>query len=64
MRAAAAPRPHGTRAKYLHEGCRCFSCRVANANAETARAAARRTFLYSLLYIALLFVAMGIDTAL
>jgi heme o synthase len=28
------------------------------------RAAARRTFLYSLLYLALLFVAMGIDTAL
>jgi protoheme IX farnesyltransferase len=28
------------------------------------RAAARRTFLYSLLYLALLFVAMGVDTAL
>jgi protoheme IX farnesyltransferase len=28
------------------------------------RAAARRTFLYSLLYLALLFVAMGIDSAL
>ena len=28
------------------------------------RAAARRTFLYSLLYLALLFVAMGLDTAL
>ena len=28
------------------------------------RTAARRTFLYSLLYLALLFVAMGIDSAL
>ena len=28
------------------------------------RAAARRTFLYSLLYLALLFVAMGVDSAL
>ena len=28
------------------------------------RVAARRTFLYSLLYLALLFVAMGVDTAL
>ena len=27
------------------------------------RAAARRTFLYSLLYLALLFVAMGVDSA-
>jgi protoheme IX farnesyltransferase len=28
------------------------------------RVAARRTFLYSLLYLALLFVAMGVDSAL
>ena len=28
------------------------------------RATARRTFLYSLLYLALLFVAMGVDSAL
>jgi len=28
------------------------------------RAAARRTFLYSLLYLGLLFVAMGVDSAL
>lgn len=28
-------RPHGTRAKYVIERCRCFPCRVANANAQT-----------------------------
>ena len=28
------------------------------------RATARRTFLYSLLYLALLFAAMGVDSAL
>lgn len=33
--------PHGTRIRYSG-GCRCLPCRAANANYETARAAARR----------------------
>ena len=35
-------RDHGTRTKYVHDGCRCLPCRVAATNYETARQAARR----------------------
>ena len=35
-------RAHGTRTKYVHDGCRCLPCRVAATNYETARQAARR----------------------
>jgi hypothetical protein len=35
-------RQHGTRAKFVHEACRCFPCRVANANYESDRQAGRR----------------------
>lgn len=39
MRLTAPPGryPHGTRAKYTLEGCRCFPCRVASSNYEYAR---------------------------
>lgn len=33
-------RPHGTRAKYVWEKCRCFHCRLANTDYQTAREAA------------------------
>lgn len=41
---AASGRAHGTRAKYVHERCRCTKCRSANAAhqiAANARRAAR-----------------------
>jgi hypothetical protein len=41
MSAAADARPHGTRTKYVWDGCRCFACRLANGAYENARAAAR-----------------------
>lgn len=37
----AAPKPHGTRLKYLG-GCRCLPCRAANARYESLRIRARR----------------------
>jgi hypothetical protein len=41
--AVAAERyPHGTRARYVLAGCRCFPCRVATTNYETERQAERR----------------------
>jgi|GEM_PF-1453678 len=39
---AAARYPHGTRARYYLGKCKCFPCRLANSDYETARAAARR----------------------
>lgn len=35
--AAATVRPHGIRAKYVHEGCRCQQCRRATAEYEKRR---------------------------
>lgn len=35
-------RQHGTRVKYVMDGCRCFECRVANTNQETERQARKR----------------------
>lgn len=35
-------RAHGTRVKYVIDRCRCFECRVANANYEWARIQAKR----------------------
>lgn len=39
---AVAKYEHGTRARYTLGKCRCFRCKLANADAETARQAARR----------------------
>ncbi|OGF05229.1 MAG: hypothetical protein A2W00_04590 [Candidatus Eisenbacteria bacterium RBG_16_71_46] len=35
-------REHGTRTKYMHDGCRCFPCRLANADYESSRMRDRR----------------------
>lgn len=35
--ATGAPRAHGTRTKYMHDGCRCLPCRLANTRYETER---------------------------
>ncbi len=45
-------------------GARFIWLAVLLLRAPEDRATARRTFLYSLLYLALLFVAMGVDTVL
>ena len=45
-------------------GARFIWLAVASCARPDDRATARRTFLYSLLYLALLFVAMGVDSAL
>ena len=42
MSAVKKVRPHGTRAKYVYEKCRCFECRVANTNYQCGRDAAVR----------------------
>lgn len=36
---AAAQRPHGTRARYVAERCRCLLCRAANSRYSVARVA-------------------------
>ena len=42
IRAAAAERPHGTRARYVAGKCRCLLCRAANSRYQTERDQAQR----------------------
>ena len=42
IRAAAARREHGTRARYVAGRCRCMLCRAANSRYQTERERARR----------------------
>ena len=43
VRATAAMRPHGTRARYVAGRCRCMQCRAANSRYQCERDAAKRS---------------------
>ena len=63
-RRARHARRGSTRSPRSSLGARFIWLAVRLLRAPDDRATARRTFLYSLLYLALLFVAMGVDSAL
>ncbi len=42
IKAAAAARPHGTRARYVGARCRCLLCRAANSRYQSERDRAKR----------------------